>query len=135
MTLMGSQEKGFSIFKRNHDHFKGKCYFYFLIQWVLLKSFRWKLEKKWFFLYFSDFECLFLRLAGVCYKCVQNKYFCIYQDAFFDTNLFLSKHQQQVFCSFFVLFFSLIIRVFRLFGSSDSSVRNFADFVWKSLEK
>ena len=37
-TVMGRCKYEFFIFKKNHDSFKAKCHFHFLIHWVLLKS-------------------------------------------------------------------------------------------------
>ena len=64
-------------------------------------------------MYFSDFECLFF-----CYLLVfalnvfKTNIFAFIKTLFLTPTFFLSKHQQQFFCSFFVLFFSLIICFF-----------------------
>ena len=51
---------------------------------------------------------------------------------FFDTRFVLSKLWEKVFVAFFIFKFFVI---FRFFGRSDSSVRNFVTFVQKSVEK
>ena len=105
MTLMGSQEKGFSIFKRNHDHFKGKCYFYFLIQWVLLKSFRWKLEKKrFFFCIFQTLNAFSCDLLVFAINVFKTNIFAFIRTLFLTPTFFLANTSNRFFAHFLCFF-------------------------------
>ena len=59
--------------------------------------------------YFSDFEPIFSLFGGVCSKSVFSKEKFFLREGFFETNLDLNKHPQQVFLiflAFFSVFFS-----------------------------
>ena len=59
---------------------------------------RWKNPVKIFVnLYFSDFEPFFLLFGGVCAKCPFYKTKSVLREDFFETNLDLRKHPEQVF--------------------------------------
>ena len=62
-------------------------------------------------LYFSDFEPFFLLFGGVCAKCSFYKEEFFLQEDFFETNLDLRKHPQQVFW-IFSLFFKHMCSIF-----------------------
>ena len=48
-------------------------------------------------LYFSDFEPFFLLFGGVCAKCPFYKTKSVLREDYFETNLDLRKHPEQVF--------------------------------------
>ena len=54
--------------------------------------------------YFSDFEPIFLLFGGVCSKSDFSKKKIFLREGFFETNLDLNKHPQQVFWFFWAFF-------------------------------
>ena len=54
--------------------------------------------------YFSDFEPIFLLFGGVCSKRDFSKKKIFLREGFFETNLDLNKHPQQVFWFFWAFF-------------------------------
>ena len=62
-------------------------------------------------LYFSDFEPFFLLFGGVCAKSPFYKKEFFLREDFFETNLDLRKHPQQVFLDLF-LFFKYLFSIF-----------------------
>ena len=154
---MGGIRLGILHFK---DHFKQKCHFLFLINWVLLKPPLWKIATK---SYFSDFESIFCYLLKIFLynKPASSKAKLVWNynpashshgksleilaelksnsfgKRFFETNLDLRKHPQQLFTFlpnfFLILFNKKIIQLF--LRSSDSFVQYFTNSRWKSAEK
>ena len=61
--------------------------------------------------YFSDFEPSCLLFGGLCSKCPFYKKEFFLQEDFFETNLDLSKHPQQVFWIYFS-FFKYLLSIF-----------------------
>ena len=66
---------------------------------------RWKnLVKIFVNSYFSDFKPFFRLFRGLCSKCALYRKKSFLQEDFFETNLDLSKHPEQVFWILFPLF-------------------------------
>ena len=87
-----------------------------------------KLEKKSIF---SDFEPIFLLFGGVVTKNAFSKMFLTFRYAFFDTNLILWQHPQQVFYNFknpFLKIFgkSIIFLIFWMFLHHPSKFGEFS---------
>ena len=79
---------------------------------------------------FSDFGGLFLLVRGVCSKCSFSNFGFFLQEDFFETNLDLSKHPEQVFWTFFLFFkYNVLIFVFILvFGELREHCAKFWNF-------
>ena len=85
---------------------------------------------------FSDFECIFLLFRGVCSKCPFYKKDFFLQEDFFETNLDLSKHPEQVFWNFFKVFkylFSIFVFIW-LNGELRELCAKFWNF-WINIHK
>ena len=87
--------------------------------------------------FFSDFGGLFLLVRGVCSKRSFSNFGFFLQEDFFETNLDLSKHPEQVFSifSYFLNIFFWRKKLFWFLGSWGSSVQNFGNFGSTSTEK
>ena len=79
------------------DHFELKCHFHFLNNWVLLKSPKYKLKKIGKNPIFQTLNPFFFLFGGVVTKNAFSKMFLTFRYSFFDTNLILWQHPQQVF--------------------------------------
>ena len=95
---------------------------------------RWKNPVKIFVnLYFSDFEPFFLLFGGVCAKCPFYKTKSVLREDYFETNLDLRKHPEQVFWinfSFFKYKFSTFVFIWKI-----GELRELYAKFWNSMIK